>query len=70
MSFVASICSTLATIAAIPLKVAIILLNFGVQQFLVLFCFLSVFAFIAVLSEASGGLIFLLVNVYNIFLGE
>jgi hypothetical protein len=69
-SFFAIICSTLATIAAIPLKVVIILLNLGVHQLFLLFSGFSLFPVIAVLNEGSGGLIVLLVNVYNIYLGE
>ena len=69
-SFFLSIFWTLVTIALIPFKVALMVWEFSLRQLAFLVCFIAVFAAIAVVSEASGGLIVLFANTYNSKLSE
>ena len=70
-SFLVSISTTFASIASLPLVTLVgTLYDIVMRQASLWLCLILVISVIAVLSEASGGLIVLLVNTYNSGIGE
>lgn len=68
-SFLVSLSATIATIMTIPFTLATALYEIVMRQTFLLLSSILIISIVAVLSEASGGLIFLFINVYNTGIG-
>ena len=70
-SFLVSLSTTIASIASVPLLTLVgTLYDIVMRQAALWLCLILVISVIAVLSEASGGLLVLFVNTYNSGMGE